>query len=187
MGADRVVRAGVRCAGVDASEVRVGIRSPDDGPAAALIRAYFTDIVGRYHCRTAHAAEVDSAMADAPSDDLQGSTGVFVVAEDSGAPVGCGAPLGCGGMRIVDTATGELTRIYVDLAARGLGVGALIVRRLEELALERGLTVLRLDTRSDLVEARRLYARLGYEEVDRHNDDPYAEHWFAKTLDSGRG
>jgi hypothetical protein len=39
-----------------------------------------------------------------------------------------------------------------------------------------------LDTRSDLVEARALYARLGYQETEPHNYDPYAEHWFAKNL-----
>lgn len=163
------------------SELSIDIHSPAEAAAGALIRAYFTDIVARYHCRAADAAEVDAAMTDAPSDDLQGPTGVFVVAHDAGTAVGCG------GMRVIDAATGELTRIYVDPAARGRGVGALIVRRLEELAVASGLTRLRLDTRSDLVEARRLYARLGYVEVARHNDDPYAEHWFAKTLESGRG
>ncbi|TFD47109.1 GNAT family N-acetyltransferase [Cryobacterium frigoriphilum] len=115
-------------------------------------------------------------MSSSPSADLQAPTGVFVVAERSGAPVGCG------GMRVVDATTGELTRIYVDPAARGIGVGALLVLRLEALAAQSGLSRLRLDTRSDLVEARRLYARLGYVEVARHNDDPYAEHWFAKAL-----
>jgi hypothetical protein len=39
-----------------------------------------------------------------------------------------------------------------------------------------------LDTRHDLVEARALYARLGYAETEPHNDDRYAEHWFAKNL-----
>ncbi|WP_420877320.1 hypothetical protein [Streptomyces neyagawaensis] len=39
-----------------------------------------------------------------------------------------------------------------------------------------------LDTRADLVEARALYARLGYEESEPHNDDPYADHWFTKRL-----
>jgi hypothetical protein len=42
--------------------------------------------------------------------------------------------------------------------------------------------VMILDTRNDLVEARALYARLGYEETGRHNEDPYAEHWFRKNL-----
>jgi GNAT superfamily N-acetyltransferase len=158
------------------AEVCVDIRSPQDDVAAALIRAYFVDIVGRYHGREADAAEVDAAMSDAPSADLQGPTGMFVVVTAFGSPVGCG------GLRVIDAATGELTRIYVTPAARGLGMGARIVDRLHELALAAGLTRVRLDTRSDLVEARRLYARLGYVEVARHNDDPYAEHWFAKTL-----
>lgn len=156
--------------------MRIDIRSPDDQVAAALIRAYFTDIVGRYHSRAAEAVEVDAAMIASPSTDLQAPTGVFVVAERSGLPVGCG------GMRLVDATSGELTRIYVDPAARRLGVAALIVQSLEAFAAQAGLSRLRLDTRSDLVEARRLYARLGYAEVARHNDDPYAEHWFAKAL-----
>jgi len=33
-----------------------------------------------------------------------------------------------------------------------------------------------------LVEARRLYARLGYREVPPFNAGQYAEHWFEKTL-----
>lgn len=45
------------------------------------------------------------------------------------------------------------------------GLGARFVRELERLAREHAHTTLRLDTRSDLVEARRLYARLGYQEV----------------------
>lgn len=39
-----------------------------------------------------------------------------------------------------------------------------------------------LDTRTDLVEARALYARLGYTETGPHNDDVHAEHWFRKNL-----
>jgi hypothetical protein len=41
---------------------------------------------------------------------------------------------------------------------------------------------MRLDTRGDLTEARALYARLGYDEVEPFNDGPYAEHWFEKAL-----
>jgi hypothetical protein len=41
---------------------------------------------------------------------------------------------------------------------------------------------LRLETRHDLVESRRLYAALGYEEVPAFNHGRYAEHWFAKSL-----
>ena len=44
------------------------------------------------------------------------------------------------------------------------------------------MALLRLDTRSDLVEARGLYAALGYQEVPAFDGGPYAEHWFTKTL-----
>ena len=53
---------------------------------------------------------------------------------------------------------------------------------IERLARERGLRELRLDTRSDLVESRRLYERIGYREVPRFGENPYAAHWFAKRL-----
>ena len=46
-----------------------------------------------------------------------------------------------------------------------------------------GLRELRLDTRGDLVEARRLYDHLGYQEIEPFGDNPYAAHWFAKRLD----
>ncbi|THA38335.1 GNAT family N-acetyltransferase, partial [Streptomyces sp. A1136] len=46
-----------------------------------------------------------------------------------------------------------------------------------------GLSLLRLDTRHDLVEARGLYAKHGYREVPAfHHRSPYAERWFAKEL-----
>jgi len=72
-----------------------------------------------------------------------------------------------------------------DLLARipqARQVASLPYGRLEHLARGHGLAVLRLDTRHDLVEARRLYATLGYEEVHAFNDGRYAEHWLAKPL-----
>ena len=50
------------------------------------------------------------------------------------------------------------------------------------LADQHGRSRLRLDTRGDLVEARRLYERLGYREVPPFNAGRYAEHWLEKTL-----
>ena len=52
----------------------------------------------------------------------------------------------------------------------------------ERIASERGIRELRLDTRADLVEARRLYEQLGYHEIPPFGDNPYAGHWFAKRL-----
>ena len=52
----------------------------------------------------------------------------------------------------------------------------------ERHARENGRTLVRLDTRADLVEARALYAALGYEEVPAFNAGRCAEHWSAKSL-----
>jgi ribosomal protein S18 acetylase RimI-like enzyme len=73
-------------------------------------------------------------------------------------------------------------RLFVTPAARGRGLGARLMDELERLAGAHGLSVLRLDTRHDLVQARRLYANLGYKVVPAFNDGRYAEHWFAKSL-----
>ncbi|BFO21096.1 hypothetical protein SHKM778_74840 [Streptomyces sp. KM77-8] len=66
---------------------------------------------------------------------------------------------------------------------RGRGGAALLVRAAEDAARAAGAGRMILDTRGDLVEARALYARLGYTETARHNTDPYAEHWFTRELD----
>jgi ribosomal protein S18 acetylase RimI-like enzyme len=150
---------------------------PGSAAAAALLREYYDDIVGRYWGRAALPAEVDSAMADEPSDDLRGGTGLLVLA------VAGGRAVACGGVRYVDACVGELTRIYVAPGARGSGAGAALIGLLEGFAADTGRTTLRLTVRSDLVEAIRLYRRLGYTDVPRFGTDPYADHWLAKELD----
>ncbi|EYT80852.1 hypothetical protein CF54_23050, partial [Streptomyces sp. Tu 6176] len=65
------------------------------------------------------------------------------------------------------------------------GGAALLVGAAEEAARALGARRMVLDTRHDLVEARALYARLGYTETAPHNDSLYAEHWFAKSLRRG--
>ena len=41
---------------------------------------------------------------------------------------------------------------------------------------------LKLDTNRALNEAHALYRKLGYVEIARYNDNPYADHWFEKRL-----
>jgi ribosomal protein S18 acetylase RimI-like enzyme len=93
-----------------------------------------------------------------------------------------GEPVGCGGLKTLDAATGEIKRVWTAASARGIGVAGRIMQRLEELAKEQGFTRLRLDTNKSLTEAQALYRKLGYREIGRYNDNPYASHFFEKLL-----
>src|SRR6266851_3042071 len=95
----------------------------------------------------------------------------FLLATLHGEPVGCGA-LKC------HAGYGEIKRMWVAPSARGLGVGTRILHHLEDLARERRLPLLRLETNKALTEAQSLYRRNGFREVPAFNDEPYAHHWF---------
>jgi ribosomal protein S18 acetylase RimI-like enzyme len=166
----------IAAAGCQAPATRLRIADPTSGPAREALRAYMDEVVSRYQGRPAAPEEVDQALRDFPSDDLRPPGGAFVLALDGGEAVGCG------GVSFHEGAIAELTRIYVAPAARRRGLGRRIVTELERAALENGRTLIRLDTRADLVEARAMYAALGYREVAPFNDGPYADHWFEKRL-----
>ncbi|TQM04193.1 GNAT family N-acetyltransferase [Pseudonocardia kunmingensis] len=161
-------------------EPEIETAAPGSPAGAAVLRAYMTDIVGRYQGRQATTDEVDAALRDHPPVGLAPPEGVFLLARDGDDVVGCA------GMQVLPGGVGEVRRVFVEPRARGRGIGTRLLRELERHAAVRGVTRLRLDTRHDLVEARALYARLGYAEVAPFNVGPYAEHWFAKELPSGQ-
>jgi GNAT superfamily N-acetyltransferase len=133
--------------------------------------------VSRYWGRPATEADIARAMREEPSTDLALPSGLLIVATADDEPVGCG------GVRLREGGDiAELTRLFVAASARRQGLGAHIVQRLERLAVGHGKTRMRLDTRGDLLEARAMYAVLGYREVEPFNDSAYAEHWFEKIL-----
>ncbi|WP_199922720.1 GNAT family N-acetyltransferase [Streptomyces sp. NRRL S-87] len=150
---------------------------PLTGPdAGALARDYLAEVAGRYWNRPVTEAELDEFIADDPGSELVRPTGEFLVGRYGGEP---GA---CAGLRLLDARTAELTRVYVRPALRGTGGGAALITALEEVARSLGAERIRLDTRTDLVEARNLYAKHGYAEIPAYNDGPYAQHWFEKRL-----
>ncbi|MFJ9180429.1 GNAT family N-acetyltransferase [Streptomyces sp. NPDC102360] len=154
---------------------------PYDSPAAAVLwRAYYTEVSDRWYLlHEGHASdpvELERAIAAESGSELAPPRGRLLLARYAGEPAGTA------GVRLVDAVTAELTRVYVTEELRGKGGAALLVAAAEDAARALGATAIRLDTRSDLVEARSLYARLGYEETAPHNDDVYAEHWFRKPL-----
>lgn len=154
---------------------------PFDSPvAAALWRAYYTEVSDRWYLlhegHPTDPAELEREVAADTGDYLAPPGGVLLVARYDGEPGGTA------GVRMLDAGTGELKRVFVSEQLRGKGGGPVLLAAAEEAARRLGAERLILDTRSDLVEARALYARHGYQETERHNDDIYAEHWFEKRL-----
>lgn len=70
---------------------------------------------------------------------------------------------------------GEVKSMFVAEAARGLGVGAALLARLEAEARARGLSALMLETGNLLRSAHRLYARAGFVERGPFGDYPDAK------------
>jgi ribosomal protein S18 acetylase RimI-like enzyme len=157
------------------ASVDVVVVDPASVPARAALRAYYDDIVTRWYGRPATRVEVDDLVAGAGDDRLAPPHGLFLLARRGEAV------LGCAGLRVVGD-VGELTRLHVAAAARGQGLGTRLLVAVEEEARRLGLAVLRLETRDDLVEARRLYGRHGFTPTERFTDDPYAHHCLAKPL-----
>jgi len=69
--------------------------------------------------------------------------------------------LGCGAMQIKD-GYAEVKSFYVSPDARGKGVGAALIRQIEDQAREESLQVLKLETGDELAAACRLYERHGF-------------------------
>ncbi|MFF5755871.1 GNAT family N-acetyltransferase [Streptomyces longwoodensis] len=152
----------------------------DSAVAAGLWRAYYTEVSDRWYLlhegRRTDPDELEREVAAHTGAELDPPSGRLLVGRYGGTPAGSA------GVRLLDAATAELTRVFVLPGARGTGGAALLVAAAERAARELGAARIVLDTRGDLVEARALYARLGYTETGPHNADPYAEHWFAKAL-----
>jgi DNA-binding MarR family transcriptional regulator/N-acetylglutamate synthase-like GNAT family acetyltransferase len=103
---------------------------------------------------------------------------VFLVARLGGQPAGCGA------LKTIGPGIGEIMRMWIDRPHRGLGIGGRLLVALEDQAAARGHHAVRLYTNRALAEAQAMYRSHGYVEIDRYNNDPYANHFFEKRLEA---
>ena len=91
---------------------------------------------------------------------LDDGRGVFLIARDGGQAVGCGA------IRLLDSATAEVKRMYSLPDQRGKGVGRAVLDALEERARQLGVKRLVLETGIHQEAAIALYRLAGFEQVD---------------------
>jgi putative acetyltransferase len=81
-----------------------------------------------------------------------------------------GAALGMAALVEQPAGQGELKRLFVDEAARGLGVADLLLDALERAARERSIRTVRLETGTRSDAALRFYARRGFERIPAFGD-----------------
>lgn len=119
----------------------------------------------------------DALIADVSAYDPP--TGAFIVARAQREVVGCG------GLWTLETGVGEIKRMWVHPAWRGVGIAGRLLADLERRSAGMGHDRTVLDTNETLHDAIAMYERSGYRPIERYNDNPYAHHWFEKTIVRG--
>jgi ribosomal protein S18 acetylase RimI-like enzyme len=114
------------------------------------------------------------APMDADYDDLV-SRGLVTVAEVEGEMAGALVLIPAADHLLIDN-------VAVDPAHQGEGIGAALMRVAEERAQASGIGELRLYTHRLMTENRAWYARLGYEETGREQQDGFDRVFFGKHV-----
>lgn len=142
---------------------------PRDPLARAALGAYLAEVTARF----------EGTFDPGPVSDA----GHWLLGRDAQDP---DRPVAYGGVVAVASGpqrgAGEVKRMWVDPASRGTGLGGRLLGELEALAARLGHARVVLDTNLVLTEAVGLYERAGYDRVERYNDNPHAQAWFAKDL-----
>lgn len=159
-----------------ASAVTIAPADPGSGEARRAVDAYHRTLDDRFD--GGFRPERSLPAADHA---LRPPAGRFLLATLHGRAVGCVA------VTRGDHGVAALRRLWVSSEVRGLGIGRRLLEAAEGEAAALGARAVRLETNRSLTEAIGLYRGAGYREVAPFNDEPYAHHWFEKTLDGASG
>jgi len=99
-----------------------------------------------------------------PPEDVSDGNGAFFVAYVEGVPRACGA------YRRIAPGIAEVKRMWADPDIRGQGLGAAVLRTIEDAARTEGYHELRLETGLHLAAAVRLYRGFGFAECTPWGD-----------------
>jgi ribosomal protein S18 acetylase RimI-like enzyme len=153
-----------------ASTVEVRECHAGEPQARICLDTYFAELAARFE------GGFDPSRKPFRDDDMTPPAGLLLVATLHGEPVGCGA------MTFLPKRVAYIKRMWVAGNLRGLGLGRRLLTELENRASAAGVRRVQLETKDVLREAISLYTSAGYREVEPFNDEPYADHWFEKTL-----
>ena len=152
----------------------IEVRDPEDDEARAAVRAYSAELDELLGASSPAIADPDPAVYREP-------WGTFLVVVDHGEVLGCGC------LRVIEVApygpVAEVKRMWVSPRLRGQGVGQELLERLHADARGRGLGRVVLDSKRELLDARRLYLAAGYRDIDPYGDNADATVWMGMQLD----
>lgn len=154
---------------LSAASVVIAPEPEDSRDARQCVAAYYAELDRRFE---GGFDPGNRGYAGKPAD----ASGVFLIARLNGRSVGCGA------MKPFDATTGEIKRMWVAPDARGLGIARRLLAALEDHARQAGMRRVVLDTNRSLPEAQALYRKAGYHDIERYNDNSYADFFFEKKL-----
>ena len=137
--------------------ITIDAERPDNADAKVLIGELEAILAPLYPSESRHGYSVDKLLTE--------KVAFFLIRND-------GAPAGCGGIQMFGTEYGELKRMYVRPAFRGLGLGKLLLEHLAAYARSHGASVLRLETGIHQHEAIGLYERMGFKRIP-----PFGPYW----------
>ena len=77
-------------------------------------------------------------------------------------------PIGCGSIKHYDNKRYEVKRVYIQKQYRGNGISKEIMKKLEDVAKQKGVHALILETGKQFIAAVSLYKSLGYKEIENY-------------------
>lgn len=133
---------------------------PDTPDASILIAELDAQLETLYPSESRHGYSVDKLLAQGVA---------FFVIRDQGEPVGCG------GVQIFPEGYGEIKRMYVRPAYRGLGLAKRMLDHLAAYTRSLGVPLLRLETGIHQIAAIALYEGAGFRSIPpfgEYREDP---------------
>jgi putative acetyltransferase len=109
--------------------------------------------------------QFDRELAGLPGDYAR-PRGRLILARIAGEPAGCVA------LRPLEGGAGEMKRLFVRNAYRGMGIGRMLAECIIDEARALGYGALKLDTLPMMGEAQALYRELGFTDTAPYNDNP---------------
>ena len=128
---------------------------PDSADAQVLIAELEAQLDPLYAEESRHGYSVDKLLRE--------KVDFFVLRSDN-------TPAACCGIQFFGTDYGEVKRMYVRPAYRGLGLGYFMLEHLCEVARQRKVTLLRLETGIFQAQAITLYERFGFYRIPPFGD-----------------